>query len=86
MFKIFGEYYYLDLDRLEDYTAFHNSSGETENQIHVVKYETIKFMIEIVMEHIEEVDETLGHSSTDLTLPFKMAFNTLLTKNIINKL
>ena len=33
----------------------------------------------------EEVDEKLGPQSDQLSIPFKLAFNTLLNKKIINK-
>ena len=44
MFKIFDEHYYIDLDSIEECTKIKSNdelSGDTENQIHVVKYETI---------------------------------------------
>jgi hypothetical protein len=34
----------------------------------------------------ELVDEKLGMNSSEISIPFKMAFNTLLIKKIINKL
>ena len=89
MFKIFGDHYYLDLDVIEDYTKIipdPTTSGETENHIHIVKYETIKFLIETIMTENEIIDEKLGMNSTEISLPFKIAFNTLLFKKIINKL
>ena len=33
-----------------------------------------------------EVDENLGMKNNDVTIPFKIAFNTLLMKKIINKI
>jgi hypothetical protein len=89
MFKLFGEHYYLDLDKIEECTKITPSddvSGETENQIHLVKYETIKFLLEIIMTENELVDEKLGMNSNEISIPFKMAFNSLLIKKIINKL
>jgi hypothetical protein len=89
MFKVFGEHYYLDLDVIEDYTKIVNdvgTSGESENHIHIVKYETIKYMIETIMTENETIDEKLGMNSSEASLPFKIAFNTLLFKKIINKL
>jgi hypothetical protein len=89
MFKIFGEHYYIDMDQIEDFTKIVTSegfTGETENQIHVVKYETMKFLLEIIMTENELVDEKLGMNSSEISIPFKMAFNTLLIKKIINKL
>ncbi len=89
MFKVFGEHYYLDLDIIEEYTKIvpdMGATGETENHIHIVKYETIKYLIETVMSENETIDEKFGMNSTEASLPFKIAFNTLLFKKIINKL
>lgn len=85
MLKILNENYYLDLDQLDNYVNIGSSSGDSENHISVVKYEMIKTMIEVVLSESDEIDETLGSKSSDLSLPFKLAFNTLLNKKIINK-
>jgi hypothetical protein len=39
-------------------------------------------MMEVLMTEREEADEMLGHKSS-VTIPFKLAFNTLLNENII---
>jgi hypothetical protein len=89
MFKIFNEEYFLDLDKIEDYIKISKdeiSSGVTEGQtISIVKYETIKLMLEIVMDEPEPIDESLGAKGSDISIPFKLAFNTLLNKKIITK-
>jgi hypothetical protein len=85
MFKVFGDHYYLDLDVIEEYTKIvpdMTTTGETENHIHIVKYETIKYLIETIMTENETIDEKLGMNSSEASLPF----NTLLFKKIINKL
>jgi hypothetical protein len=43
-------------------------------------------MLETVLTESNEVDENLGLKSHELSIPFKIAFNTLLMKKIINKL
>lgn len=83
MFKIFNESYYVDVDVLEDYVNIPSTSGEPH--VHIVKYEIIKSMIDTVLTESNEIDENLGFKSNELSLPFKIAFNTLLTKKIINK-
>lgn len=84
MIKLLNEHYYLDIDRLEECVNIEKSStGET--QVNLVKYELYKTMIEILMTESDEVDETLGAKSSELSIPFKLAFNTLINKNIINK-
>jgi hypothetical protein len=84
MFKILNENYYVDLDVFDEYVNLTSVSGEP--QIHLVKYETIKSMLETVLTESNEVDEDLGLKSNELSIPFKIAFNTLLIKKIINKL
>ena len=85
MLKVLNENYYLDLDAIEQYINITSLTGGTETHINVVKYEIIKTMLEVIMTEDEEVDEALGQKSTGLTIPFKLAFNTLLNKKLINK-
>lgn len=89
MLKILGENYYFDIDAIEKYinveppTGF---SGIPENHISVVKYEMVKMMIETLIVENEEADETLGMKNTELSIPFRLAFNSLNFKKLINKL
>ena len=92
MLKILNEYYYLDLDKMEEMVNLPDKNksegGESETMeqhISVVKYDILKVMIEVLMTESEEVDEKLGPKSSELSIPFKLAFNTLLNKKIINK-
>ncbi len=85
MLKLLNEHYYLDVDRLEECVNIEKSSSTGETQVNLVKYEMYKTMVEILMTESEEVDETLGTKSSSLSIPFKLAFNTLINKNIINK-
>jgi len=57
-----------------------------DSQIHLVKYELIKMLVDIVLTEDEIVDENLGMKSNEVSIPFKIAFNSLLVKKIINKL
>ena len=44
-------------------------------------------MIEVVLTEREELDENLGiHSAKKTSIPFRLAFNTLLRHNIIKSL
>jgi uncharacterized protein related to proFAR isomerase len=83
MIKILNENYYIDLDVLDKQLQIENSSGET--QIHIVKYEVVKMLLDTILAEVEEVDEKLGPNNSDLTIPFKLSFNTLLVNKIINK-
>jgi len=84
MIKILNNNYYLDLDKLDEELQIEGSSAET--QIHLVKYEVVKMLLDTILTEVEQVDETLGDKSNELTIPFKLAFNTLLFKKIINKI
>jgi hypothetical protein len=84
MIKVLGENYYLDLDQVEAYIEVISYSGAEENTISVTKYEMVKMLMEILLTERDEVDETLG-SKAQVSIPFKIAFNTLLHKNLINK-
>lgn len=84
MFQLFGENYYIDLDKIDKEVELKNVSGDS--QIHLVKYEMIKHMVETVLTEDEIVDENMGMKSKEISIPFKISFNSLLMKNIINKL
>ena len=88
LFNTFGENYYFDLDKLEKEIELVKQSEETtgETQFHLVKYEMIKMMMEVILTESESIDEKLGPNNSELTIPFKISFNTLRVKNIINKL
>jgi len=89
MLKILGEHYYVDLDRIDEYLQIKPTvplTGETDsNHISIIKYETVKLMLDVIMSDGDEIDENLGVRSTDMSLSFKLAFNTLLNKKLINK-
>jgi hypothetical protein len=85
MLKLFNEYYYVDIDAIEEFVNLEitpMSGGTNEQQIKYVKYEMIKMMMEVLMTEREDIDENLGHKSS-VTIPFKLAFNTLLNEQII---
>lgn len=86
MLKILGEHYFFDLDKIEQYvniTPSATTSGETH--IHVIKYELVKMLCDTILTENDEIDETLGTKTSGLSLPFKIAFNSLLNKKLINK-
>jgi len=90
MLKIIGEHYFIDLDAIEKYVdmTVHNTelTGKTETAINIIKYETVKLMLDVVLTETDDSDDKLGlASANNLSLPFKLAFNTLLNKKIINK-
>jgi hypothetical protein len=90
MLNVLGESYYIDFDRIEEYIDMSGGeeiilSGGSDMRINIVKYELIKTMIEVIISEDAEVDEKLGiKNSNNISVPFKIAFNSLLNKNIIN--
>jgi hypothetical protein len=89
MLKILGENYYFDIDAIEKYVNVEpptDYTGLPQNHISVVKYEMVKIMIETLIVENEEADETLGMKNSDLSLPFRLAFNSLQYKKLINKI
>jgi len=87
MLKIMNEHYYLDLEEIDDFIQVKSDvplSGGSEYSISVVKYEVIKLLLEVLMEEHEEVDDVLGgKGSNHLSIPFKLAFNTLISKKLL---
>jgi len=89
MLKILGEKYYFDIDAIEKYINVEpptDYTGVPQNHISVVKYEMVKMMTETLIVENEEADEALGMKSTELSMPFRLAFNSLLYKKLINKI
>lgn len=94
MLEFLGDNYYFDIDELEKQVSYEKSvlpisSGETETpeqQISVTRYDTFKSLIEVILTEREDLDDSLGvHGSKNLTIPFKLAFNTLLINKILKK-
>ncbi len=88
MLELLGENYYLNLQRIDDFVNV-TTSGDTEenDKIAFVKYEMIKIMTDVVMTETEEIDEKLGNkASSQLTIPFKLAWNTMLFNKFIEKI
>ena len=101
MFKIFNENYYIDLDAIDKYVQIDEDEDrglskkddddsvielESEAKIHLVKYELVKTMLETILTESNEVDEDLGMKTNEVSIPFKISFNSLIMKNIINKI
>jgi hypothetical protein len=86
MLKLFNDHYYFDLEEINKYVNLDvkDTSGSTEQHISVVRYELVKMMIETIITEREDIDETLGEKSST-SIPFKIAFNTLLNNKIIQK-
>ena len=92
MIQIFGENYFIDLDEIENYLDMSQTddsedseSGVTETKINIIKFEMVKMLLDTVLTEQEVVDEKLGmKSNSNVSIPFKIAFNSLLNKKLIN--
>ena len=91
MINVLGENYYIDLDKIEEYLEIaevyedESLTGDTETKINLVKLEFIKMLMNTVLtEEDDGIDEKLGMKSANkTTIPFRLAFNSLLNKKII---
>jgi hypothetical protein len=91
MINVLGENYYIDLDVIEQYldmsddTTTEPLTGSTEMKINIIKFEMVKMLLDTVLTEQEIVDEKLGlKSNTNTSIPFRIAFNSLLNKKLIN--
>ena len=91
MLNVLGENYYVDLDEIESYIDMidelpvEQTSGTTEMRINIIKFEMVKMLMEVILSENEELDEKLGiKSSSKTSIPFRIAFNSLLNKKLIN--
>jgi len=91
MINVLGENYYIDLDVIEQYldmsdkVAPETLSGETEMKINIIKFDMVKMLLETILTEQDIVDEKLGmKSSLNTSIPFRIAFNSLLNKKLIN--
>jgi hypothetical protein len=92
MIQVLGENYFIDLDEIENYLDMSQTddsedseSGVTETKINIIKFEMVKMLLDTVLTEQEIVDEKLGmKSNSNVSIPFKIAFNSLLNKKLIN--
>lgn len=88
MLNVLGQQYYVDFQKIEDLISIKQTeTGDTEQNVSIVKFELIKTMLDVVFSESTEIDEKMGLKGTnDLTIPFKIAFNTLLRYGLIQTL
>jgi hypothetical protein len=91
MVNVLGENYFIDLDAVEDYLDMSlepsiENSGATETKVNLIKFEMVKMLLEVILSEDVEMDDKLGikSSNSSTSIPFKIAFNTLLNKKLIN--
>ena len=89
MLKVLGENYFVDLDQIEEYLDIREAeidlSGNSESKVNIIKFEMVKMLMEVILSENDDVDDKLGIKTTSgLSVPFKIAFNSLLNKKLIN--
>ena len=88
MLKVLGENYFVDLDQIEQYLDIkeidESFSGTSESKVNIIKLEMIKMLMEVLLTENNDMDDKLGLKSKETSIPFKIAFNTLLNKKLIN--
>ena len=92
MIQVLVENYFIDLDEIENYLDMSQTddsedseSGVTETKINIIKFEMVKMLLDTILNEQEIVDEKLGmKSNAQVSIPFRLAFNSLLNKKLIN--
>ena len=90
MINVLGENYYVDLDEIEKYhdmteeLSMEPISGRTEMRINIIKFEMVKMMLETLLSEQDDLDDKLSLKSSKTSIPFRIAFNSLLNKKLIN--
>lgn len=74
MVKIFGKYYYIDID------AIGENCKINENEINVILYDTIKIFLDTLLTQYEDNDT---YDIKQMGIPFMLAFNTLINYEIL---
>tara|TARA_R110002074_G_scaffold6333_1_gene29266 strand:+ start:837 stop:1139 length:303 start_codon:yes stop_codon:yes gene_type:complete len=86
--KVGNEQLYFDVDELmSNIEMLGEKDGSPTVEINLPKFEFFKLMLDTTCGIVEEVDENLGVVSMNkLSIPYKLALNTLINYNIIKKL
>jgi hypothetical protein len=94
MVEVFGEYYYIDIDKITEVCELVVNEVEKENEespsqldqtINVFKYDAIKLCMDTVFTENTSDDNGLGLLNSELSIPFGFAFNTLIKYGILVK-
>jgi hypothetical protein len=95
MIEVLGENYFIDLDKVEEYLDISDQnsenevSGEAEVKINVLKFEMVKILIDTILTEHNDIDDKILNSSSksggNTSIPFRIAFNSLLNKKLINR-
>ena len=101
LLQIGGKELYFDIDRLSDVVKIDSKINqddmiekidveemeESSIRIDITKYELYREMFATILSYNEEIDDKMGSVALNkTTIPFKIAYNTLLMKGIIKEL
>jgi hypothetical protein len=101
LLQVGGKELYFDIDRLSDVVKIESKINQDDIlekindedmedsaiQIDITKYELYREMIATILSYNEEIDDKMGLVALNkTTIPFKIAYNTLLMKGIIKEL
>jgi len=86
--KIGTENLYFDVDELmSNIEIIGDDDGEPIVEINLPRFEFFKLMLDTTCGIVEEVDDTMGIVSLNkMSVPYKLALNTLINYKIIKKL
>lgn len=87
MVQIFGKNYSIDIDEMIRICETSHESETESTEINIFKYEILKFCIDRVLNNIDEnIDEEIPiYAQSELSVSFKIAFNTLIKYNILTE-
>lgn len=89
MVKIFGKYYYIDIENIVVKSAMTSNPENDVNsiaEINVFKYDILKMCLERLLNEFQEnnEDDDIGiFALSDVNISLKVAFNTLIKYNIL---
>ena len=96
MINVLGENYYIDLDKIEEYLEMEDvvnteniggvETNNSDTKVNLIKFELVKMLLDTILTESDDgIDEKLGiKNATKTTIPFRLAFNSLLNKKLIN--
>ena len=92
--SIAGAHFYVDFEEFETLIRISEQKKTKDKdgnpvegyKINAPRYEILRMMIDTLLTSVEELDEDMGsYSLKNLTIPFKLAFNTLSHYKIIKE-
>ena len=93
MVEVFGEYYYIDIEKITETCEMivdpikdeEGNPTQMEQTINVFKYDTVKQCLDTILTENSQDDNGIGLLNGEISIPFKFAFNTLIKYGILVK-